>query len=180
MTDNLADRVDAAAEGSASRDAAPKPTGSGSTGKGSSGSGSSSSSSKGKGGRKGGRRSLRDPLTELLTTLGLGVSVINGFDGQVIIFKAETVARELDDLARQNPQVHRVLSQLVAASAWGSVATVLASVAVPIAMNHGAIPANPLLVGAFVPDELVPLLDPPTPPEPAEPSGDPADNGHTG
>jgi hypothetical protein len=175
MAETVADKIETRAEESASRDAAPSPPNKSRSRKGStSGASTSTGKAAGKRTRSGGKRSLRQPLTELLTTAGLGLSMVNAFDGALLVTKAEDTARQLDDLAKQNDAVYRVLSQLVTASAWGSVATVLASIAVPIAINHGAVPPNPTLVAAFVPAELIPLLATPTAPADPEPEREPA------
>lgn len=115
------------------------------------------------------RKALKAPLTELISTLGIGVCVVNAYDGQRILAGAEDLAAALDKVAKEQPAVQRALEAVVTGSTWGSVALAAAPIIIPICANHGLIPpATAELVGA---------PPPPTTGAPASP-GEPA-NGQT-
>lgn len=118
-------------------------------------------------------RSLKRPLEEMFTGLGATVAVFNQFDGQCIVAGAPELAKAMDALAKQDPAVQRALERLVAGSTWGQVITAAASVAMPIAANHGALP--PPMLGAGVGAKAMKAMDidptdlvPPDTPEGAE------------
>lgn len=102
----------------------------------------------------------------LLVTAQLTSNPRLDYDGQVVIARAKPVAAELALLAKKNPAVERALRMLFTGGDLTRAVLVLASVAVPIAANHGAFPEH-------VFDQIGPLLGaPPLPPRPG-PDGNP-------
>lgn len=77
---------------------------------------------------------LRDQLADLYTTAGTLLFPFDNYCGNIIIKSAPECADKLQELARQNEDVRRVLLALTQTSAWGAV---LASHA-PIIMAVGA------------------------------------------
>lgn len=102
-------------------------------------------------------RSVKKPLEELLATVGTIVTAINPVDGAIILARAEPTARALDDIAKDNPSVHRVLSMLTTGGGgWVGVVTALTPIILPIAHNHGltaAVPMVDALAAGMMPDE---------------------------
>lgn len=99
----------------------------------------------GKRGPRGGRKSLQRDLQSLIASIGVGVSTVNAYDGAVILDNAEQTARRLDDLAKESPSIHRALSLLTGGTTGASVIFALAPIVIPIAHNHGMIPASPAI-----------------------------------
>lgn len=69
---------------------------------------------------------------------GIGMAVF-GFDqhcGQVIISNAGSMAASLDQLAKQNPEVRKLLERLMETSAYGLVIAAHAPVVFAIALHH--------------------------------------------
>lgn len=113
-----------------------------------------SAQSKGGGKRKSGgsRKSLKQPLTDALTSLGVAVQLVNGYDGARIVAGAPQLAEALDELARQDAAVHKALQRILTGSSWGGVAIAAMSIAVPIAANHQMIPPHTAaILGAPMP-----------------------------
>lgn len=107
-------------------------------------------------GKSGGRKSLQKPLEELLALVGTGVSMLDPFDGAVILDRSEKLARALDVVAKENPSVDRALRMLVEGSGWGAVGAAVASIVVPIGWRHGIVPDAPL-VRMLVPESAAQL-----------------------
>ena len=86
------------------------------------------------------RKSLTRPLTDLITAIGTGVSLVNQADGIAIVTGAEPLAKALNNVAKDNATVYRNLERLVTGSAWGAVIMAAGSILVPIAANHDLLP----------------------------------------
>ncbi|HZP28437.1 MAG TPA: hypothetical protein VFC99_05760 [Acidimicrobiia bacterium] len=93
-------------------------------------------------------------IESALATIGMAVYVFNAADGQAVLEGAHELAVALDQLARENPTVRRVLERALATGAWGAVLVAGAKIAIPIAANHGL---DPLA-------RIVPAPSPPMPP----------------
>lgn len=124
-------------------DAAPAkgtkaPKSGGTTSSGASGAKSGSSSKKKSGGS---RKSLKQPLEDTITSIGLLVSPVDAHDGRCIIGGAGELADSLDQVARQDARVHRALTRITSGSAWGGVAVASMSIILPIAAHHGLLPS---------------------------------------
>jgi hypothetical protein len=87
-------------------------------------------------------RKIEQALAQNFVVLGLGVSLVDPFDGQTIGLNADKLAKAWADLAAQNPQVRKVLEGLLLGSAWGAAIGQTVMVALPIAVRHGYAPIN--------------------------------------
>lgn len=61
-------------------------------------------------------------------------------DGELLQAKRDEIASAVGTVAEANPAVMRTLERMATASTYGALVTVLASVALPIAANHGLLP----------------------------------------
>lgn len=84
---------------------------------------------------------LEANLKSNFSTIGTMVFMVNQFDGQVILERSEDLAKSLVAVAEQNPKVRQALENMMTASAWSQVVMVGASIAIPIAANHGLLPS---------------------------------------
>ena len=82
------------------------------------------------------RGGLRQPLEDLYTGLGMMLIPFDPSCGKVIIEAAPRCAETLDDLAKTNPAVRRILISLVTTSALGAVVMAHAPIIMAIAMHH--------------------------------------------
>jgi hypothetical protein len=77
--------------------------------------------------------------------------MLNMADGSAILAGAPALASALDDLAKENPRVRKVLEGMLATGAWSGVAIAAANIALPILANHDMMPANPFAMGSPAP-----------------------------
>lgn len=82
------------------------------------------------------RGGLRGPLEEMYTSLGMLVMVADASCGKAIIEAAPRCAESLDNLAKTNPAVRRILISLVTTNAMGAVIMAHAPIIMAIAMHH--------------------------------------------
>lgn len=82
------------------------------------------------------RGGLRKPLEDLYTGIGMMMMPFDPSCGKVIIEAAPRCAETLDDLAKTNPAVRRLLISLVTGSAMGAVIMAHAPILMAIAMHH--------------------------------------------
>lgn len=82
------------------------------------------------------RGGLKSSLTQMYTGIGMAVMPFDPACGRVVIENAETCAAALDELAKTNPAVRRVLMSLVTTSAWGAVIMAHAPILMAVAMHH--------------------------------------------
>lgn len=82
------------------------------------------------------RGGFKGPLTNVYTGIGMSVMPFDPGCGRIIIENAEKCAESLDELARTNPAVRRVLMSLITTSAWGAVIMAHAPIMMAIAMHH--------------------------------------------
>lgn len=95
-------------------------------------------------GKKGGKKSLQRDLEQLLGVLGSGVSMLDPFDGTVVLENAGQLARALDDAAKQNEGLRRTLELLTSGSGGAAgIALALIPIVLPIARHHGLLPDVP-------------------------------------
>jgi len=76
------------------------------------------------------------PLTNLYTSIGIGIMAVDQQCGEVIIKSAEQCAQSLDDLAYQNESVRRVLYGLIQTSAAGAVVIAHAPILISVMLHH--------------------------------------------
>lgn len=79
---------------------------------------------------------LRKPLEDMYTGMGMMLMPFDPSCGKVIIEAAPRCAETLDDLAKTNPAVRRILISLVTTSALGAVIMAHAPILMAIAMHH--------------------------------------------
>lgn len=82
------------------------------------------------------RGGLKSALTQMYTGIGMAVMPFDPACGRVVIENAESCAAALDELAKTNPAVRRVLLSLVTTSAWGAVIMAHAPILMAVAMHH--------------------------------------------
>ena len=82
------------------------------------------------------RGGLRQPLEDMYTGLGLMMMPFDPHCGKIIIEAAPRCAETLDDLAKTNPAVRRILISIVTTSALGAVIMAHAPILMAIAMHH--------------------------------------------
>lgn len=82
------------------------------------------------------RGGLRKPLEDMYTSMGMMMMPFDPNCGKVIIESAERCAESLEDLAKTNPAVRRVLIALVTTNALGAVIMAHAPILMAIAMHH--------------------------------------------
>ncbi len=114
------------------------------------------------------KHSLKKELAELFAAGGTALAMVNTYDGMVVLDKSERLAEELNDLAQKNDRVYAALENMLTAGVWSGLVMVTASIAVPIAANHG-----------LVDRRLAPLFGQPMPPEP-EPEASEPEGEHAG
>jgi len=82
------------------------------------------------------RGGLRASLENWYTGIGMAVMPFDPHCGGIIIDNAAACAKSMDEYAKVNPAVRRLLLQLVAVSAFGAVAAAHAPIVVAILMHH--------------------------------------------
>lgn len=82
------------------------------------------------------RGGLRKPLEDMYTGMGMMMMPFDPSCGKVIIEAAPRCAETLDELAKTNPAVRRILISLVTTSALGAVIMAHAPILMAIAMHH--------------------------------------------
>jgi hypothetical protein len=106
------------------------------------------------------KATLETRLTGQLVGLGTVVSVTGGMfspafaaDGILITEHAANVAKALDKVAQDQPQVKAALERMLTTGVWGGLIAAMMPLAVGIAANHGALPAGvAAMVGAQAPE----------------------------
>lgn len=97
---------------------------------------------------------LRDDVEQMLGMAGLAVFALDQFDGTVIMAQASDLADALMELADRFPRMRRTLELITRGGDALAIGGALTSVALPMLMHHGLVPANPMLM-ATVPPEAV-------------------------
>jgi hypothetical protein len=91
---------------------------------------------------------LSEEVTGVVQKLGAGIYMFGvakqlpkpQYDGAVLAENAERVGKAVGQAAEKSPKFKKALEGLVAATGLGILGGVLASVALPIAWNHGLVP----------------------------------------
>jgi len=76
------------------------------------------------------------PLTNLYTSIGIGLMAVDQQCGETVIKSAEQCAKSLDDLAYQNESVRRALYALIQTSAAGAVVIAHMPILVSVMLHH--------------------------------------------
>ncbi len=79
---------------------------------------------------------LAAPLKDLYILVGAMLSPVDPICGGAIIQQAPDCAKALETLAKQNPEVRRVLVALVSTSAYGAVVTAHIPIILAVAAHH--------------------------------------------
>lgn len=82
------------------------------------------------------RGGLRQPLEDLYTGMGMMLMPFDAHCGKIVIDAAPRCAETLDELAKTNPAVRRILINLITTSALGAVVMAHAPILMAIAMHH--------------------------------------------
>ena len=85
---------------------------------------------------------LQRDLAQLLSMVGAGVSLVERFDGMVVLDRADKTAESLVTAAKTNPSLRKALEQLTTASAWSAVALAVVGMATPILAHHNLVPLS--------------------------------------
>lgn len=98
--------------------------------------------------------SLKKPLQDMYATIGMTVTMFDPVCGQAIIANAEACATALENMARENEAVRRVIMSLVQTSIWGQLIAAHMPILVAIAMHH-----VPALRGTMMPESATTVND---------------------
>lgn len=79
---------------------------------------------------------LKPALENMYTGIGMSIMPFDPGCGRIIIENASACAESLDELAKTNQAVRRILISLVTTSAWGAVIMAHAPIVMAIAMHH--------------------------------------------
>jgi len=90
--------------------------------------------------RESSSKELADALTNTFSMTGAVVSMLDRYDGAVILTQAEPAGKALAEAAAQNKSIYNVLSKLMATSAWAAVAAAIMPMGLAIAANHNMAP----------------------------------------
>jgi len=85
---------------------------------------------------------LQKQLEDQFMTMGMMLSMVDQFDGELVAENASELAEAWYKLAQQNKAVKRILEGIMETGAWSGVIMTTAAIAIPIADNHGLIPEN--------------------------------------
>ncbi len=80
--------------------------------------------------------SLKKPLQDMYGTIGMTVALFDPVCGQAILANAEACAIALENMARENEAVRRVIMSLVQTSIWGQLIAAHMPILLAIAMHH--------------------------------------------
>lgn len=81
-------------------------------------------------------------LSKLYGTIGMSLYPFDPQCATTILENSETMAKSLEDLAKENAAVKRVLEKLAETSAWGTVFAAHAPMVLALATHHGPSLAN--------------------------------------
>lgn len=97
---------------------------------------------------------LRRQLEQNFMMLGMGLMLINEYDGKVVVKNAPEMSAALIGIAETSPKVKRILQGMMKTGTFAQFAMAFAPVVVPIAANHGVVPVE---VAMMFTDDLPPL-----------------------
>lgn len=88
---------------------------------------------------------LAGQLEAMIASIGVVVTALEPSDpvcGTSILNGAESLAKNLETLAKQNPKIERALRAMLSTGAWSGVLLSAGTIALPILKHHGFIPGN--------------------------------------
>ena len=88
---------------------------------------------------------IKDGITQFVGLLGLGVSVVDTYDGGVIIKQAEPVADAVANMAAKDSKMHAQLTKLLRAGSYAALATAGIPIVLAIGANQGMCPETLLM-----------------------------------
>lgn len=91
-------------------------------------------------GSKSRKASLTPQLSMFFGSIGATVYAFDQTCGQSIMQGTPALAEALDELARENENVRRVLEGLMTAGTYSKLVVAVAGIALPIAAHHGLLP----------------------------------------
>jgi hypothetical protein len=107
---------------------------------------------------------LTEDLTSMLASFAMPLFAFSAknpklaYDAYIITVNAEKTAVALNELARKNPIVHRVLHTMMTGTDSVMLLNAVANMAIPIAANHGLVPTGlATAMGAPDPESFNPL-----------------------
>jgi hypothetical protein len=83
---------------------------------------------------------LEKELQLTFATVGLIVSALDSYDGQIILLGSERMAGALTRACQRNPRLYKLIARTVQASYYADLAVAFGAVALPIAVHHGLLP----------------------------------------
>jgi len=109
----------------------------------------------GSGGR-GGRKSkvdkevqtIAESLAGITSIIGMGVGMFNAIDGQIVLENSGKVIDAFSKVLRSNDQMRALFLKAAQTSGFVELAVACASIALPVAANHGMLP--PMVAMPFV------------------------------
>ena len=105
---------------------------------------------------------IKDGISSFLSLLGMGVSMVDAYDGSVIIKGAEPLADSIAQMAAKDKKIHAQLTKALRAGSYAAVATAAMPMAISIGVNHGVLPpflpimdtgVEPTIYGRAVPTD---------------------------
>jgi hypothetical protein len=87
--------------------------------------------------------------------------------GVAILEGSGNLAKQLENLAKQNPRIEKALRSMLSTGAWSGVAIAAGTIALPILQHHGFVPTGVSMPTFEMPD--IPMED--FEPEPPTPNG---------
>jgi hypothetical protein len=85
---------------------------------------------------------IEDGVTQLLTLMSLGVSMIDTYDGSVLLTSAPNVGKSIATLAAKDKKVQETLTKFLRAGSWAAVISSGLPIVMAVGANHGFLPAN--------------------------------------
>jgi len=82
------------------------------------------------------RGGLKPALEQMYSGVGIMIMPFDPHCAKIVMDNASECAAALDELAKNNPEVRRVLISLVTTSAWGKVIIAHAPIVMAVAMHH--------------------------------------------
>lgn len=97
---------------------------------------------------------IREMLSSLFVVLSTGISIVNTADGAIILEKFPATIEAILKILRTNDVLRAYFLKASDTSAFVEIAIALASMFIPIAINHGMLP-YPLIYTAGLSDETI-------------------------
>jgi hypothetical protein len=83
---------------------------------------------------------IEDGISSFLSLLGMGVSMVDAYDGSCIIKGAQPLANSIAQMAAKDKKIHEQLTKALRAGSYAAVATAAIPIVVSIGANHGVFP----------------------------------------